>query len=132
MVNVLLILVFSVAVVAALFVIPSWMTRLAVPKVIKAFCQSDALDARHARTPVELGLAPPPFLQRMTRPRDYRPHALRLLREANVIRTAEDGRLYLSQRELGQELRCSTLVAHQIRTALKRYARKDGSIHSDA
>jgi hypothetical protein len=132
MINVLLILVFSVAVLAALFLIPSWMTRLAVPKVIKAFCQSGALDARQARTPDELGLAPPPFLQRMTRPRDYRPHALRLLREANVVRTTEDGRLYLSQKELDQELRCSTLVAHQIRTAMKRYTKHDGNGHTVA
>jgi hypothetical protein len=131
MVNVLLILVFSVAVLAGLFVIPSWMTRLAVSKVIKTFCQSDALNAEHARTPDELGLVPPAFLERMTRPRDYRPQALRLLREANVVRATEDGRLYLSQTELGQESKYSTLVAHQVRTASKKYARKDGNNHSD-
>jgi hypothetical protein len=123
MVNVLLILALAVAMLAALFVIPSLMTRRAVSKVIKTFCQSDALDAEHARTPDELGLVPPAFFERMTRPRDYRPHALRFLKEANLVHATTDGKLYLSRRECGQEMSCSRLLAHQVRTALKRYTR---------
>src|SRR5512135_792204 len=126
MVNVLLILVLSVAVFAALFLIPSLMTRRAAFKVIKVFCQADALDAEHARTPDELGLVPPAFFERLTRPRDYRPHALRFLREANIVLTTADGKLYLSQRELDQEARCKGLLAYQARAALKRYTRNSG------
>jgi hypothetical protein len=127
MVNVLLILVLSVAVFAALFLIPSLMTRRAAFKVIKVFCQADALDAKHARTPDELGLVPPPFLQRMTRPRDYKPQALRVLKDANVVLTTADGKLYLSRRELGQDARYKGLLAYQVRAALKRYTRSDGN-----
>ena len=126
MVNVLLILVLSVAVFAALFLIPSLMTRRAAFKVIKVFCQADALDAEHARTPDELGLVPPAFFERLTRPRDYRPHALRLLKDANVVLSTADGKLYLSRRELGQDVRCKGQLIYQARAALKRYARNSG------
>jgi hypothetical protein len=125
MVNILLILILAIAAFAALFVIPSFMTRRAVFKVVRIFCQAEALDARHARTPDELGLVPPAFFERMTKPRDYKPHALRLLKEANVVHATEDGKLYLAQRELSEELKCSPLVKHQIRAALKKYSRRD-------
>ena len=126
MVNVFLILALSFGVFVALFVIPSFMTRRAVFKVIKIFCQTNALDAEHARTPDELGLVPPAFFERMTKPRDYKPQALRVLKEAEVVRVTADGRVYLSQREFGEELKCNRLLAHQVRTALKRYSRNDG------
>ena len=130
--NVLLILLLSGAVIVALFVIPSLMTRRAVFKVINIFCQSGALDAEHARTQDELGLAPPAFFDRLTRTRDYKPQALRLLKEANILHTTTDGKLYLSQKELGQDLSCNKLLAHQIQTALKRYTRNDGDSHTVA
>ena len=124
--SVLLMLALSVGVIVALFVVPSLMTKRAVFKVINILCQSGALDAKHARTQDELGLAPPAFFEKMTRSRDYKPLALRLLKEANILHTTTDGKLYLSQEELGQGLRCNKLLAHQIQTALKRYTRNDG------
>ena len=128
--NVLLMLLLSGAVIVALLVIPSLMTRRAVFKVINIFCQSGALDAEHARTQDELGLTPPAFFDRLTRTRDYKPQALRLLKGANILHTTTDGKLYLSQKELGQDLSCNNLLAHQIQTAFKRYTRNDGGSHT--
>ncbi len=130
--NVLLMLLLSGAAIVALFVIQSLMTRRAVFKVINIFCQSGARDAEHARTQDELGLSPPAFFDRLTRTRDYKPQALRLLKEANILHATTDGKLYLSQKEFGQELSCNKQLAHLIQTALKRYTRNDGGSHTVA
>ncbi len=123
MANVLLILILLIGTFAALFVIPAFMTRRAVFKVVRLFCHFDALDERRARTLDELGLAPPPFFDRLTKPRDYKPNALRLLKEAGAVHTTADGKLYLSQHELDQEMRCKGLLGHQVRTALRKYSK---------
>jgi hypothetical protein len=132
MVNIFFMVVMFVATVVALFVIPAFMVRRAVSEVVRILCQSGALDAGHARTPNELGLIPPAFFEKMTKPRDYKPQALRLLTEANLIRATEDGKVYLPRRELDQELEESTLVARQVKKALKRYTRNDGNSHNAA
>jgi hypothetical protein len=49
-----------------------------------------------------------------------------LLKDANVVLSTTDGKLYLSQRELGQEARWKGLLAYQVRAGLKRYTRSDG------
>ena len=64
----------------------------ALRRVVSVFRDQGATDARSARTLEALGLVQAGFLGRIFRPRDYRPQALRLLGQENVIRaTAHSG-----------------------------------------
>ncbi len=83
-----------------LFFIPRWLVRRAARQVIKIFRRHNATDSKTARTIDELGLRPPGALERMMRRRDYKPHALNALMQAEIIQTTEDGRLYLSEEKL--------------------------------
>jgi hypothetical protein len=121
--NLLLVLVASMLLFAALFVIPTLMSRRAARIVIKIFCGQGATDALNARTEEELGLAPLGIFDRMTKTRDYKPQALRFLKEAGIVRTTEDGRLYLSQDKLLEEVKCRKILGHQLRHIVKRRAR---------
>ena len=132
MTNLLVILMLLTAVFGALYIIPSMMTRRAVAKVIETFCRLNALDAEHAKTLDELGLAPRTFFDRIGRTRDYKPRALNFLKDANVLRVTPEGRLYLPRRELGQEMGCKRRLRDQIRAALKRYTGNDDNRHDVA
>jgi len=81
-------------------VIPNLLVRRAALQIIKIFREQNATDSKTARTIDELGLRPLSLMQRMTRRRDYKPHALNALMQAEIIKTTEDGRLYLSEERL--------------------------------
>jgi len=85
-----------------LFIIPRWLMRRAARQVIKIFRENNATDSKHARTIDELGLRPPGVLDRMMRRRDYKPHALTALMQADIIKATEDGKLYLSEEKLAE------------------------------
>lgn len=95
----------------ALFISGFLMNR-AVFKVIEIFYRQDALDRNHAKTIEELGLQPPNFLERITRFRDYKPYALRFLVEREIVQMTPDGRLYLVEKQLDENLR--SRLNHQI------------------
>jgi len=78
-----------------------FMIKRAIHSVIRIFRQHNAVTIRDAKTMEELGLNPKPFLERALRLRDYKPYALQILRNANVIQQTEDGRLYLDEGQLG-------------------------------
>jgi len=65
--------------------------------VIKIFRQNSALDKKTAKTIDELGLAPRGFAERMFHTRDFKPHAMDALVKAGIIKSTEDGRLYLAE-----------------------------------
>ena len=117
--NMLVILALAVLAVCALFVIPVLMTRWAAHRVIKIFCRYNALNANNARTAEELGLAPLGFMDRLMKPRDYKPQALRFLKESGVVQSTPDGRLYLSETKAAEGLRCADVLSHQIRSKMK-------------
>jgi len=94
---VLLILHIVVMVVLGLFVLPRMRMKRAVSQVVAIFERNNALDARSAKTIDELRLRPPAFLEGMLRMRDFKPPALQVLMQSEVVRQTEDGRLYLSQ-----------------------------------
>ena len=83
-----------------LFFIPRWLTSRAARQVIRVFRRHNATDSKNARTIDELGLRPPGVMERMMRRRDYKPHALNALMQAEIIKATEDGRLYLSEEKL--------------------------------
>lgn len=92
---------------AAIFIIPGLMVRRAAFKVIRTFCEIDALEPGKAKTQGELGLEPPGFFERFFKPRDYKPHALKIFHEAGIVRSTVDGRLYMVEEKLHDDLKCS-------------------------
>jgi hypothetical protein len=96
----LTIVILIVVALLVLFFIPRFMMMRAISKVISIFLQNSALSDKSAKTIDELGLRPPSFMQRIGRFRDYKPHAVEMLRRADIIQMTEDGRLYLSEEKL--------------------------------
>ena len=80
-------------------------TRSAIFKVIKIFYQHNALGINGAKTLDELGLERPDFFQRMMRRRDYKQYALQILVKRGIILENEDGKVYLAEEKLDQNLR---------------------------
>jgi hypothetical protein len=68
--------------------------------VIAIFRRNSALDKKTAKTIDELGLRPRGFVEGMFHGRDFKPHALDGLLKAGIIKSTEDGRLYLVEDKL--------------------------------
>jgi hypothetical protein len=68
--------------------------------VIQIFRQNSALDKKTAKTLSELGLQPRGFAEGMFRGRDFKPYALDALAKAGIVKSTEDGRLYLVEEKL--------------------------------
>ena len=98
--TVLLILLIVVLVVMGLFVLPRIRMKRATSQVVAIFERNNALNARSAKTIDELRLRPPTFLEGMLRMRDFKPSALQVLIQSEIVRQTEDGRLYISQDKL--------------------------------
>ena len=99
--NTILIIVLLFAfLLAAMFIIPQWRLRRAIRQIIGIFRKHNAVSAKNAKTANELGLRPRGLMEGMFRGRDYKPYALTALMNAGVVKTTEDGKLYLSEEEL--------------------------------
>ena len=98
--NIVLIVLVVILMLVAMFLIPQWRLRRAISQVIRIFREQGAVDARSARTVIELGLKPRNMMEGMFKGRDYRPYALRALRKAEIIQMTDEGRLYLSEDKL--------------------------------
>jgi hypothetical protein len=81
------------------------LTRRAVFKVLEIFYRHQALDTKGAKTLQELGLERPDLVQRMMRPRDYKQYALQILFKREIILQNEEGKLYLVEERLDQDLK---------------------------
>ena len=103
--RVFLFFVVMVLAFAGVLYIRALFTRRAIFKVIEIFYQHNALGIKGAKTLHELGLERPDFFQRMTKPRDYKQYALQILIKRGIILESEDGRVYLSEERLDQDLR---------------------------
>jgi len=100
----LFILAIIVIAFLGLFVVPRFMLKRALKKVIKTFRDLNATDLKNAKTLEELGLKPRSLLDGMFKLRDYRPYALDLLRKAEIVKVTEDGKLYLLEVRLQEKL----------------------------
>ena len=96
---VVIVLLFIILLVA-LFVIPQFMMRRAVKTVIRIFRENNATGKKQAKTAEELDLQPKRLVERMMKPRDYKPRALQLLMSQEIILMTEDGKLYLAEEKL--------------------------------
>jgi hypothetical protein len=94
--TVVLALILVLLVVASIYV-SRFLSLRAVRVVVSTFRKQGAIDAESARSLEELGLVRARLLEGMFRGRDYRPQALRLLAQAEIIRPVEGGRFYLSE-----------------------------------
>jgi hypothetical protein len=83
-----------------IFVLPQIMLRRAISSVIRTFRQSKAVGAQKAKTIDELGLRPKSMMQAIFRGTQYKTTALLVLRNASVIESTEDSKLYLSEENL--------------------------------
>ena len=96
----MLIAIFGIVIVFALFVIPRWRINRAVRQVVRIFRDNNALDTKTAKTVDELGLRPQRIIDGLLKSRDYKPYALTNLIKADIARETKDGRLYLSEGKL--------------------------------
>ena len=103
--GVFLILIFVIIALGGSLYLRAFFTKRAVSKVIEIFYQHNALGMNGAKTLQELGLVRPDFFQRMTRTRDYKQDALQILIRRGIIVQNDDGRLYLVEEKLDQNLR---------------------------
>jgi hypothetical protein len=72
------------------------LARGALKVVLQTFLRLEAVDPEHAVTQEQLGVVPRGLFSLRMGLRDYRPAALRLLQQADIVRQTADGRLYLS------------------------------------
>jgi hypothetical protein len=98
--NALLTVLIIILAVLGLYVVPRIRTKRAIRQVVAIFERNQALDAGSAKTADELKLKPPTFLQGLGRMRDFKPYALQMLMNSEVVRETDGGRLYLSQDKL--------------------------------
>lgn len=103
--RVILILILMIIAFGGALYIRTFLTRRAIFKVIEIFYQHNALGIHSAKTPHQLGLKRPDFLQRMMSRRDYKQNAFQILIKRGIIFENEDGRLYMVEEKLDENLR---------------------------
>jgi hypothetical protein len=74
--------------------------KRALRQVIAIFRSNAAIDKKTAKTIDELRLRPRGFMERMFHTRDFKPYALSELVKAGVVKSTDDGRLYLAEEVL--------------------------------
>jgi hypothetical protein len=108
--NELTFLIFMALFLGAAFYVPLLLTKKAAVKVIETFCRQNAVGMGNAKTIDELGLRSPGLFGTGTIPFDYRPNALQGLMQAGIVQSTEDGKLYMTEEKLNENLRCTRLV----------------------
>ena len=98
--NGLFILLVVILAILGFFVLPRIRIRRAVNQVMAVFERNNALDVRSAKTADELGLRPPTVLNGMLRMRDFKPYALQILMQTEMVRQTDGGKLYLAEDRL--------------------------------
>ncbi len=78
-----------------LFVLPRLLLRRAILQVIRIFRDSHSLCSETPKTANELGLASQSMMDRLFRPRDYKPYALQLLVRSGMVRLSGEGKMCL-------------------------------------
>lgn len=71
------------------------MFRSAVQKVISIFRSTRSLCSQSPKGVEELGLEAPGFMERVLKPKDYKPYVLQALIMGGIVRQYQDGRVCL-------------------------------------
>jgi len=61
---------------------------------------NNAVGIKNAKTEEELGFKRRGMLEGIFKPRDFKPHALTALIQAEIVKMTEDGKLYLAEDKL--------------------------------
>ena len=104
------ILIFSILIIGTLlafFYLPAFFMRRAIAEVREIFYRHGAIGVENAKPVDELGLTPPSFMGRLTRPRNYKPQALQYLKQAGIVLTTGDGKLYMTEEKENERLKDS-------------------------
>lgn len=97
----LLIIVITIAILIVLVIyIPRLLVMSAMKKVIKTLKKQEAVNPQNAKTAEQLGIRQGAIWENMFRMRDYRPQALYLLCETEIVLVTMDNRYYLSESQL--------------------------------
>ena len=88
----------------AAFLVPQFMMRAAVPKVLALLRERKADCAERAVSAADIGLAQGGIFQRAFTRRDYRPKALMGLIQIGVIGLNDDGNVYICEEELAKTI----------------------------
>jgi hypothetical protein len=102
-------LILMLILLAGLFAIQSLRAKKAFSQLIARFCQNNALGINNAKTVEELGLTPSGLSQSLGILRDYKSDALQMLLRTGIIHMTQDGKLYMTEEKLNENLRCSRL-----------------------
>ncbi len=84
----------------AMFVVPQFLTARAMKQVVKILRNNHAIDPKNAKSMEELHLQQKGMMDRMMRPRDYKPRALQYMIGADMVRMTEEGKIYLVEENL--------------------------------
>ena len=112
-INIFITIFFLVALIVLTFFIAARMTRRAISRVIEIFQRHQAIGIHRAKTIDELGLRPPNLLERVSRLRDYKQNALKILIKNEVIHLTEEGKLYITEEKI-QELSRQGMVMSKV------------------
>ncbi len=80
--------------------IQAFLVKRVLNQVIERFRTNHSLCSQGAKTVAELELQPPSFLERMYKPRDYKPYALKMLIRTEAVHLSDDGKMCLLERKL--------------------------------
>jgi len=80
--------------------IQAFLVKRAVTQVVDRFRTNHSLCSQGSKTVEELGLQPPSFLERIYKPRDYKPYALNMLIKTGAVRLSDDGKMCLLEKKL--------------------------------
>jgi len=99
------ILALAILAIVAWFWIPQWMIKRNARKVIRIFRENNAIGIQNAKTMEELGIERHPMLKKMQQGkifsrRDWKPAALDLLIQSNIVMITEEGKLYVTEASL--------------------------------
>ena len=100
--DILIIILLIIIALVAMFVVPQWRLKRAIPQVIRIFREKSAIGIKNAKTVDELGLRTQGMAVQIFKRRDYKQYALSALMRAEIIQMTEDGRLYLSEEKLSE------------------------------
>lgn len=103
--DVMIILAFGILTLIAFFWIPQWMIKRNARKVIRIFREKNAIGIQNAKTIEELGIERHPMMKKVQQGkifsrRDWKPAALDLLIQSNVVMITEEGKLYITEASL--------------------------------
>lgn len=93
----LFIAVIILLMVIAFLVLPQYLYKRATRGVIKILAKNNCFNAATAKTPSALGLAQRGWIANLGRSRDYKPRALQMLIEYNIVLKTNDDRVYIDK-----------------------------------